>query len=417
MGVLRMEIYQLTKAQQRIWYAQEQHKNSSLFNIGGCARIKAKANLSALQKAIEMLSDSFDMLQVRFQYENYEMYQYIEPSLLIVETRGFETEEEFRDWCETDIRVPFVMTNSSLYRFYVFTIGDQEIGYYVKLHHIIADGWSIKLLTEQIAKNYDSITTNHSSENIERFSYLEYSVKENKLRNEHNKAQCTYQNSLITSEDHTVSSTDLRGKWDSYFIDPALKSQIEVYIQKQSLSMNTFFLGIYILTQYIMKKLRSYVIGIPMLGSYGYVERKIFGMFVSTIPVRFIIDPAMSANDFFRSVAVNLKENFKHQKRCSNSIYENTNASGKRSPYNICINYYNTSMPEMIENMPVHNEELYCGEQDYAMQMIIRQWDNNQLQLDFDYQTAVFTSKEISVLFSRLIQTLIGLHNSYFKWV
>lgn len=74
-------------------------------------------------------------------------------------------------------------------------------------------------------------------------------------------------------------------------------------------------------------------------------------------------------------------------------------------------------MPEMIENMPVHNEELYCGEQDYAMQMIIRQWDNNQLQLDFDYQTAVFTSKEISVLFSRLIQTLIGLHNSYFKWV
>ncbi len=137
------------------------------------------------------------------------------------------------------------MTNSSLYRFYVFTIGDQEIGYYVKLHHIIADGWSIKLLTEQIAKNYDSITTNHSSENIERFSYLEYSVKENKLRNEHNKVQCTYQNSLITSEDHTISSTDLRGKRDSYFIDPALKSQIEVYIQKQSLSMNTFFLGIY----------------------------------------------------------------------------------------------------------------------------------------------------------------------------
>lgn len=35
-----------------------------------------------------------------------------------------------------------------------------------------------------------------------------------------------------------------------------------------------------------------------MLGRYGYVERKIFGMFVSTIPVRFIIDPAMSANDF-----------------------------------------------------------------------------------------------------------------------
>ena len=143
--------YSLTGMQKQIWYAQEQHKNSSLFNIGGYTRIKEKANLYVLQKAIEMLSDSFDMLQVRFQYENYEVYQYIEPSPLIVEKRSFGTEKEFLGWCEADIRLAFVMTNSNLYRFYVFSIGDQEIGYYVKLHHIIADGWSIKLLTEQIA--------------------------------------------------------------------------------------------------------------------------------------------------------------------------------------------------------------------------------------------------------------------------
>ena len=146
-----------------------------------------------------------------------------------------------------------------------------------------------------------------------------------------------------------------------------------------------------------------------MLGRYGYMERKIFGMFVSTIPVRFTVDPAISANDFFRSVAANLRENFKHQKRCFNSIYENPNVFGRRKLYNVCVNYYNTSMPEMIGNMPVHNEELYCGEQDYAMQMIIRQWDNNQLQLDFDYQTEVFTSEEISALFSRLMQTVTRL--------
>ncbi len=397
--------YPLTSIQKRIWYAQEQHKSSSLFNIGGYVRIKTQNNLHTLRKAIEMLSNNFDVLQARFQYMNHEVYQYKDDSPLIVGKRHFKTEEELRGWCEADIRLPFVMTNSSLCRFNVFTLGEQETGYYVKLHHIIADGWSMKLLTEQIAKNYDYLTTNRFVENAERFSYFDYALKESKLSNKHSECCCINRNLSTSSVVHTISSTKLSGKRENYFINSLLKSQIEEFIQKQNLSLNTFFLGIYILTQYILEKKTTHIIGIPVLGRYGKKERNIFGMFSNTIPVCFNVDPTMLINDFFRSIVVNLRNNFKYQKHFINSNSENTQVFGRGKLYDVCVNYYNTSMPEVIGTSSVHNEEIYCGEQDYAMQMIIRQWDNNQLQLDFDYQTAVFTSNEINTLFSRLMQT------------
>jgi hypothetical protein len=57
---------------------------------------------------------------------------------------------EARKWAQDEFQKQIPLDGGPLFEFVLLKISDVESSYFVKFHHIIADGWTIQLMTSQI---------------------------------------------------------------------------------------------------------------------------------------------------------------------------------------------------------------------------------------------------------------------------
>lgn len=407
-----MNTYPLSNAQKRIWYAQKKYRDSSLFNIGGIVKINGEIKVSALSQAITQVVKNNLALNLQFKEDSNQVYQYVSQMKCFVDYADFSSYADplnsFERWYKKQAGIPFVMVDNPLYSFTIYKISKYVTGYFIKLHHIIADGWSIKLLTDQIIKSYEAIIKDELCEDEEIPSYIDYVIEEEKLINSDNVIKIKdYWIHMFTPlpELSTLPHNELNGQRTSFVIDISLFNKIDNYIKEHGLTINTFFLGIYLLYEYKKYGKKDIILGIPLLGRRGKKERHIFGTFTNTMPYRYVINNNELISEMMEEVSADLKKCYSNQKYPYNLLVDELklHENGVDRLYNVCINYYNTIINTNINGFPIENTEFYNGQQDYALQVILRHWDGIKLQLDFDFQTAVYSEKQIDEMYKQLM--------------
>ncbi len=165
---------------------KKKYENSSLFNIGGMVKINGNVNIIALKQAIFNTVLQNPALKLRLIEKDNQIYQYISTEPCMVDFIDFSFEEEaFMKWHDEQAKTPFNMIDCPLYYFSIIKIANNKMGYFIKLHHIIADGWSIQLLTDQITNEYENIIRKHSDSDEsnsyvieEKPSYINFALNE-----------------------------------------------------------------------------------------------------------------------------------------------------------------------------------------------------------------------------------------------
>ncbi|MFQ9799142.1 MAG: condensation domain-containing protein [Clostridia bacterium] len=92
--------------------------------------------------------------------------------------RTFETDTDFSDWLARQAASVFPMYNQALYQFTLFQ-KENAVGYVIRLHHIIADGWSFQMLTEEIHESYLSLAGGDIFADTSAISYKQFIRTEN----------------------------------------------------------------------------------------------------------------------------------------------------------------------------------------------------------------------------------------------
>lgn len=138
------------------------HSGTPLFSIGGTIRVRGAVDFNLLEAAIHRFISMNDGIRLRITVHSTEPAQYISDApATLLDRMDFSSEEHpeyaFRRWVEAEARKPFQLTGEPLFYFALFSLGDQDCGYFVKLHHIIADGWSTHIMTEQITDSYEQM--------------------------------------------------------------------------------------------------------------------------------------------------------------------------------------------------------------------------------------------------------------------
>lgn len=403
-----MMIYPLSNAQNEIWYDQLRYKDSSLFNIGGTVHIKGNINVSTLRRSILSVIMKNTALRLQFVEKNNQVCQYVSNKECMVDDMDFSLRkdpwQEFHKWCNTQIQSPFPMLNSPLYYFAIFKITDDDMGYFIKLHHIIADGWSIKLLTDQVTEHYEKAVLGNPC-NISPPSYIDYVLKEKKDTVQ-NKAGMFWKDMLTPLPDITFASNpNMQGKRRIFIPNKEIQLSVEQYIEKKNISLNTLFVFAYLLYEYKRSGNKDIILGTPLLGRKSKAERQIFGTFANTMPFRYNIDENALLKDMLKRVSWELKNSFRYQNYSCHLLYKELKLSehGIDSLYHVCINYYNTVLKSSIDGMKIKNTEFYNGQQKYALQIIIRHWNDIKFQLEFDYQTSVYSQKQVEELYHQIL--------------
>ncbi|MED2253694.1 non-ribosomal peptide synthetase [Brevibacillus parabrevis] len=407
--------YPLTHPQKRIWSIEQIYPDTPLHNIGGTVMIKGTVQMPALEKAIHLLMEKHEALRLRVLNRSGEPQQYVSPFApfpldYIDFSTGKEPRKDFADWVQAEARKPFVIENERLFYFALFRISDEEHGYLVKLHHMIADGWSINIMTEHIREHYGKLVRGEEvSDHQSAPSYLAYIDHERdylsserfwKNRTFWNEKFRDLPDAYVEKSSDTLPGNRITHEWSA-----ELSNQVKEWAKANNWSLNTIFVALYLLYVHKFTGREDLVIGTPVLNRSGKQQKSMFGMFTSTMPFRFTIDDRCSVADMVARVNRELLDCFFHQRYPYDLLIQDVELKkrGYHQLFDVCINYYNTALQTDWDGCAVENVEFYSGHQIYSMQLVIKEWsDSGRISISFDYKTSDYAEEQIEDLFARL---------------
>ncbi|MFF0826143.1 edeine non-ribosomal peptide synthetase EdeP [Brevibacillus sp. NPDC003359] len=410
--------YPLSHPQKRIWYTEKLHPHLPVHTLGGMVRVQGKVKLDVLEAAIHLFIQKNDALRLNYQEEE-TVLQFVgeyEPQPLQV--FDFRREPNAPDRCRQFMQAlfekPFSIGQEPLFYFSLIQLSDEESGYFVKLHHLIADGWSISIMTEQIAQFYDTLLAGGTVHVGDEHAYQAFVDREHaySLSERFEKDKRYWRDKfqslpVITTLQKATATSE--GKRKVYSFNREDSTRIREFATQMKCSLNSLFVALVSLYLQRCTRQEEIVIGTPLLNRSGKVERKIFGMFTSTMPFRLAVPMEMDAVNYVKYVNRELTSCFFHQKYPYDLLAQELELKkhGYDSLFQICVNYYSTQLPFTVGGYPVTNEEFYNGHQLYSLQVIIREWATDErLTLELDYKIAEYTEDDVDRIADHLLRLL-----------
>ncbi len=415
--------YNLTHPQKRIWYIEKIYSSYPVNNIGGCLKINGTVNFEVLAKSIDEVVKSNNGMRLRFFEKQGEAYQYIaDYKEEKVDYHDFSTYKnpynEFKNWLNSIFQHPFILKDSPLYYFAMYKINEDECGFLLKIHHIIADGWSIYyLIQKQVCGVYTKILNSKDISCSKAYSYIDYINKENKYmesnRFKDNRKYWLDRLKDIPEESLYKSSDNVKGERLSFNIDMNKSIQIRKYLKNTKYSLNEFFTAVLLI--YLSKTMgnEDITIGVPVLNRGGTKDKNTIGMFTSTMPLRLKFNASLTINEFVNHIRLEFMQGFRNQKYPYNLMMSDLEIAKKGfdSLFKVSLNYYNVNKSDNIGEMTTEFQECYSGYQSYSLQIVIKEWsDNDSITLSFDYRIGDYSNKDISNMnrfFHNIIEQII----------
>jgi len=150
----------LSFAQQRLWLLEQMEPGSSLYNIPFAAQLTGELNLPALEQAFYELTRRHESLRTTFVSANGHPRQVVSPprpvARPLVDFTGVPPERRDAEIlrCVEQIQAPFDLSKDQLLRIRLLKLGAEDHVALMCMHHIISDGWSMKVLTRELAQLY-----------------------------------------------------------------------------------------------------------------------------------------------------------------------------------------------------------------------------------------------------------------------
>ncbi|TCS97013.1 non-ribosomal peptide synthetase [Hazenella coriacea] len=409
------EKFPLSHPQKRIWYMEKINPDQPFHNVGGTVRIKGEVNFNFLEQAINQFVKENEGFRHRLVESNGEVQQYVEEYQKL-HLRFFDfssqenSDEAFKNWVQEEATQPFQIYNHALFHFALFKINDHDSGYFVKAHHLIADGWSMNILTEQICNSYVKLLKGERLTVQDHEPYTYYLTQEQKyLKSRRFLKNKQFWNEKFETIPEIIREAGLEcaeGIRKTYHLSSDQSERIKSFVANQESSEFAFFVALYLMYLNKLTGKDDIVIGLPLYNRSGKKEKNIVGMFTSTMPFRFQIDGEMSGQQLIKEVNSELIRCYYHQKYPYDLLAQDLKLQERENGQllNTCINYYNTNLVNEVDGTPIENKEFYNGKQLYSLQLIIREWSSsNEMDLDFDYKIQDYTDEQIEQMYHCLL--------------
>jgi thioesterase domain-containing protein/acyl carrier protein len=152
-----------TVGQQGFWYLDQLEPGNAAYNIAVRFRLQGELRLDALERAIQDIVARHESLRTAFAVQDGVPVQVIVPRLTIplpIDELREVAETERRGQADAfageEARRRFDLANGPLIRVRLQRLGDAEHMLLVTIHHIVADGWSIGILTNELGAHYEA---------------------------------------------------------------------------------------------------------------------------------------------------------------------------------------------------------------------------------------------------------------------
>ncbi|HKV10090.1 MAG TPA: amino acid adenylation domain-containing protein, partial [Thermoanaerobaculia bacterium] len=160
----------LSFAQERVWFLEQLNPGTSAFNLSPALRLEGRLDVPVLAACFDELVRRHESLRTRFAVIDRRPAQVIDPAgpcpLSRVDLEALAPEvraEEVRHLAVEHFRRPFDLARGPLFRANLLRLEETSHVLLLDLHHAIADGWSIGLMTQELVALYEAFLAGRPS--------------------------------------------------------------------------------------------------------------------------------------------------------------------------------------------------------------------------------------------------------------
>lgn len=411
----------LADNQQAIWYDQIARSSSPVYNIGGRLAIYGEIKHDLLQQALRQLVAQNAALRLSFSQHGGQTLQTVRPRLAVeLPFMDFsdldDPETRAMDWLRNQFKQAFATGADSIYwQFALLKISDRRYLLLTKYHHLIADGWSTKIVIDRLAELYNALLRGVEPAAPETTGYLDYVAQEARyLQSRLFLNDAAFWQAALPA----LPAALIRRKYPGngglqatraylhrFGLSRAFYTRLQHWASERQASVYHVLLcalSVYFARAHQQPRI---TVGLPALNRSGARFKKVVGMFASLSPLPVDIDLNATAQQFLGRISLAVRQVHKHQRYPLSALHRRLQLlkNQRESLFDLVLSFEKQEYAVRFGEAEVHARQLCSGFALHPLAVTVCEFNAaDDVEVIFEGAETCFDRDELALLAERL---------------
>ncbi len=321
----------LSFAQQRLWFLDQYEPDNILYNLADAIRLKGALNVTALEQSLNEIVRRHEALRTTFFIVDDRPVQVIHKvwdlNLTPIELRESSSEKKeaiAARLATEEAEKPFNLAKGPLLRVELLRLAEDDHVLLITMHHIISDGWSIKVFIGELEELYKASTNRQRAALPELpIQYADFALWQRSwLQGEKLEDQLSYWRAQLADAPPVLDlPTDrprptfktTRGAYLSLVFSKKLSQAITQLGRREGATLFMTLLSAFSALLYRYTNQEDILVGTPIANRNRAETENLIGFFVNTLVLRVRFSDAMTFRELLRQIRETALDAFEYQ--------------------------------------------------------------------------------------------------------
>ncbi|WP_354676164.1 amino acid adenylation domain-containing protein [Pseudomonas syringae] len=325
--VTRDQPMPLSFAQQRLWFLAQMDGGNEAYNIPMALSLEGTLDVTALTRALARIVERHETLRSRFVAGEDSAHVLFVPTpadarLPVEDMRHIP--QALAERIRAEAVAPFDLAHGPLMRAHLLQVADERHVLLLTVHHIVADGWSMGVLTQELLALYPAFCRGqHDPLPPLAIQYADYAVWQRRwLTGERLQHQAAYWRQVLEGAPTLLTlptdrprpaQQDFAGASLGLQLNARLTADLRTLAQRQGVTLYMALMAAWAATLTRLSGQAEVVIGSPVAGRGRAELEELVGLFVNTLAVRIDTSGSPSGEALLARVKARVLEAQDHQ--------------------------------------------------------------------------------------------------------
>lgn len=412
----KQEYYELSHAQRRLWIIEKVNGPSSAYHIQGSYELFGNLNIPQLESAFNQIVNRHEALRTNFMEIEDKPFQVIRDKIQFnIFKRKLNNIELVKQDILNENNHPFDLENDLLLKAYLYEIAPNHFVISVSIHHIIADGWSIGVLLNELSALYQGKSLEPLAIQYKDFTYwqndaIHHSSSMNSQRDFwHSQLEGDLPVLELPTDFHRSEKRNDEGASFHYVIPASITKEFKSYLES---NQHSLFMGLFAFFNILLHKYshqNDFVVGVPVSGRYHHDLNNQIGFYLNTLPLRTRVNAQKTVEDFLKNINENVKNAFDNQVYPFDLLLEKSNkgrGADRVGLYDVMFTLQNFDEGKLeFSHIESKNLEIDLPNSKFEMTMICKELKDT-IGISLEYSTQLFSENSMKIFvehFEKLI--------------
>nr|WP_283093963.1 non-ribosomal peptide synthetase [Pseudomonas sp. MWU12-2345] len=321
----------LSYAQQRQWFLWQWAPQSSAYNIATALRVHGQLDVKALQGSFQALVERHESLRTVFTQTDGQPLQVVLPvarfslDLHTLEpASSAEREARVQAFVQAQSQTPFDLARGPLLRAALLQVAADEQVLVLTQHHIVSDGWSLQVMTEELLALYADLSQGRTPQlPALPIQYADYALwQRHWMEAGERERQLEYWLGKLGGEQPVLElpvdhprplSPSFAGASQALVLDPGLSEGLKALARQQGVSLFALLLASFQALLHRYSGQGDIRVGVPVANRERAEVERLIGFFVNTQVLKAEVDGQGTFVELLRQVWQTAQEAQAHQ--------------------------------------------------------------------------------------------------------